>query len=53
MDELHSGLGSQDNSLYSLKVALDLSLEYLKDKDPECIKLFYDLGLMPGGVSKQ
>lgn len=52
-EELHAGLGGPDNSLYSLQASLDLSLQYLKEKDPDCIQLFYELGLMPGGVSKR
>ncbi len=37
LEELHSGIGGADNSLYSLQVSLDLSLSYLKDKDPQSI----------------
>lgn len=34
-EHLHTGLA--DNSLYSLQASLDLSLQYLKDKDPNSI----------------
>jgi hypothetical protein len=56
-DKIMNWLRSQDmkdsemSSMTSLKVSMDISINQLHETDPLAIKLFWLIGLMPGGCN--
>jgi hypothetical protein len=56
-DKIMNWLRSQDmkdsemSSMTSLKVSMDVSINQLHETDPLAIKLFWLIGLMPGGCN--
>ena len=45
--------GIKDDPMGSLKVSMDISIKQLSDTEPEAIKLFWLIGLLPGGCTKE
>lgn len=44
--------GIKDDSMGSLKVSMDISIKQLSDTEPQAIRLFYLIGLLPGGCTQ-
>ncbi len=43
--------GIKDTPMSSLKVSMDVSIKQLSETEPQAIKIFWLIGLMPGGCT--
>ena len=41
----------EDSMMASLQLSAQVSIQFIKDSDPESMELFYLLGMLPGGIS--
>jgi hypothetical protein len=45
--------GNTDTAMCSLKVSMDISIKQLTETEPKAIKIFWLIGLMPGGCTEK
>jgi hypothetical protein len=45
--------GIKDDPMGSLKVSMDISIKQLSETEPLAIKIFWLIGLLPGGCTKE